>query len=374
MLVWTSFTCMKSEESIYRSRFSEKYMQLFYEAWRNSRFNPVEGAWWLRTLWRQKKMATRRQTAEDEQLMIPPVMIFSITNQWNLNCKGCYASKRMKEDHEELSLKCIDQLFHEASELGIGVIMIAGGEPLMRPEILWAASEYHDIIFPVFTNGSMLNPGSISYFKQNRNLVPILSIEGNRDFTDQRRGEGMHARVIHAMEQLQKTRRLFGMSVTLTRDNFDEVTHHGWLQKHHHMGSSLFFLVEYVPQSESDMHLCLTEDQKEVLQKRLAVLRKQIPALFVSLPGDESQYGGCLAAGRGFIHVSADGSLEPCPFAPYSDLNIKNTGLKDALQSKFLGRIRKSHHLLTESQGGCTLWENRNWVVSQLEDTMARPA
>ena len=372
-LICRNFAFMEPGEINYRKKFAEKYNHLFYDAWRKSRFNPVEGAWWLRTLSRQKRMETRRRSAENEQLMIPPVMIFSITNQCNLRCKGCYASKRMEKGEEELSLERIDQLFQEASELGIGVIMIAGGEPLMRPEILWAASEYRNIIFPVFTNGMLLNAGSISYFKQHRNLVPILSIEGNRHFTDQRRGNGMYARLIKTMEQLQQTGRLFGMSVTLTRENFDEVTHPVWLQTHHRMGSSLFFLIEYVPQSENDLHLCLTAEQKEELQSRLETLRKQIPALFVSLPGDESQYGGCLAAARGFVHVSAEGSLEPCPFAPYSDINISNISLKEALQSKFLSRIRKSHHLLTEAQGGCTLWENRDWVVSQLEDTMARP-
>ncbi len=359
---------MKTGESIYRDRFAEKYMRLFYDAWRNSRLNPLEGIWWLRTLSRQRKMAGRRLKAETEQLMVPPVMIYSTTNQCNLNCKGCYAKKRMVEGKEELSIERIDRLFHEASELGIGVIMIAGGEPLMRPEILWAASEYRNIIFPVFTNGLMLNSGSISYFKQHRNLVPILSIEGIRQNTDLRRGKGMYTKLIRTMEQLQQTKRLFGMSVTLTRENFDEVSHPVWLQTHHRMGSALFFLVEYVPQSENDLHLCLTQEQKEQLQSRLEVLRKQIPALFVSLPGDESQYGGCLAAGRGFVHVSADGSLEPCPFAPYSDINLSKHTLKEALQSKFLARIRKSHHLLTESQGACTLWENRNWVEKQLKE------
>ena len=153
---------MKTGESVDRDRFAEKYMRLFYDAWRNSRLNPLEGAWWLRTLSRQRKMAGRRLKAETEQLMVPPVMIYSTTNQCNLNCKGCYAKKRMVEGKEELSIERIDRLFHEASELGIGVIMIAGGEPLMRPEILWAASEYRNVIFPAFTNGLMLNSGSIS--------------------------------------------------------------------------------------------------------------------------------------------------------------------------------------------------------------------
>ncbi|MEA3462105.1 MAG: radical SAM protein [Bacteroidota bacterium] len=364
---------MGSDEATYRLRFAEKYRRLFYDAWRHSRFHPLEAAWWLRTLSRQKKMEARRRKAEHEELMIPPVMIFSITNQCNLNCKGCYASKRLMECREELSLERINQLFHEASELGVGVVMIAGGEPLMRPEILWVASEYRDMIFPVFTNGLMLNAGSIAYFKQNRNLIPIISIEGNRQFTDQRRGKGTHTRLVQTLEQLRQTRQFFGISVTVTRENFEEVTHPVWLRTHHQMGSSLFFLVEYVPQSERDMQLCLSEEQKEELQIRLETLRKQMPALFVSLPGDESQYGGCLAAGRGFVHISADGSLEPCPFAPYSDININKVSLKEALQSKFLNRIRESHHLLTESQGGCTLWENRNWVVTQLEGSLAGP-
>lgn len=365
---------MKTTESLYRQRFIEKYNRLFYDAWRNSRFKPAEGLWWLRTRLRQQRMINRRQKSEHEALVIPPVMIFSITKQCNLNCKGCYSRNRMTVGGEELSLERINRLFYEASELGIGVIMIAGGEPLLRPEILWTASEYPEIIFPVFTNGSLLNPGSISYFKRKRNLVPVLSLEGSRHFTDHRRGNGVHENLLNVMEQLRRTHRLFGISITLTRENFEEVTAHDWLLSHHHRGSSLFFLVEYVPQSEQDIPLCLTEEQKKELQKRLALLRLQIPALFVSLPGDESQYGGCLAAGRGFVHVSADGSLEPCPFAPYSDINIRNTSLKEALQSKFLGKIRESHHLLSEVQGGCTLWENRNWVQIQLEDTLARRA
>ncbi len=358
---------MRTDDPIYRKRFSEKYLQLFYDAWRHSRFSPLEGFRWLRVYARQKKMAGRREAAESDQLMIPPVMILSVTNHCNLQCRGCYASKRMKEGAEELTLERVEQLFGEASDLGIGVIMIAGGEPLMRPEILWAASNYPEIIFPVFTNGTLLNHGSISYFKQTPNLIPILSMEGNRTYTDQRRGEGIHARVMKAMDQLKRTRRLFGLSLTLTRDNFEQLTHPGWLRSHYDRGCKLFFLVEYVPQSEQDVHLCLSENQKAVLQGRLDVLRKELPALFVNLPGDESRYGGCLAAGRGFVHISADGRLEACPFAPYSDTSIRDLPLRQALKSKFLGRIRESHHLLTEARGGCSLWENRSWVEAQLK-------
>ena len=331
----------------------------------------MEGAHWLGNLLRQTRQQARRRKAESNELMIPPVMIFSITEQCNLKCKACYAAKGMDRETEELSLERIRKLFYEASELGVGVIMIAGGEPLMRPEILWAASEHRNVIFPVFTNGLMLNEGSLAYFKHNRNLVPILSIEGNRQFTDQRRGKGVYSQLISTMEKLQQSRRLFGISITLTRENFNELSHPDWLQQQHKLGSRLFFLVEYMPQSEADMELCLTEAQKKLLPATLEKLRKHLPALFVSLPGDEAQYGECLAAGRGFVHVSAVGSLEPCPFAPYSDINIRNISLKQALHSRFLNRIRESHHLLGEAKGECRLWENGSWVEQLLAPEIA---
>ena len=358
---------MNTDDLIYRQRFTEKYRQLFYDAWKHSRFSPMEGIRWLRINARQKKMARRREAAESDHLMVPPLMIFSVTNHCNLQCSGCYAEKRMNEGTEELSLERVEQLFGEASDLGIGVIMIAGGEPLMRPEILWAASNHREIVFPVFTNGTLLNRGSISYFKQIPNLIPVLSLEGNKSFTDQRRGEGIHARVMDAMDQLRRTRRLFGLSMTLTRENFEQLTRPDWLWNHYKRGCKLFFLVEYVPQADHDLHLCLTDDQKSELQGRLEVLRKDVPALLVNLPGDESRYGGCLAAGRGFVHISADGRLEACPFAPYSDISVRDLPLKEALKSRFLSTIRRSHHLLTGARRGCTLWENRSWVEAQLK-------
>jgi len=354
-------------EVVYRNRFVKKYNRLFYDAWKIYRFRPLQGLFWLNILSRQKKMAARRRKEEVNGLIVPPVLIYSVTNRCNLRCKGCYAGSRTETCHQELPIERVRTLFREASEMGIGVIMIAGGEPLMRPEILWAASEHRDIIFPVFTNGMLLNGGSISYFKNQRNLIPILSIEGNRSFTDERRGAGVHEKLHQNMSMLRKSRTMFGMSITLTSKNFEEVTHPVWMNSKHKLGCNLFFLVEYVPQSQSDLSLCLTKKQKRTLQSRLELLRRSMPALFISLPGDEERYGGCLAAGRGFMHISPGGDLEPCPFAPYSDINIGEMNLKESLRSPFLKTIRQSHHMLSESKGGCALWENRDWVQNQLQ-------
>ncbi len=102
--------------------------------------------------------------------------------------------------------------------------------------------------------------------------------------------------------------------------------------------------------------------QKQTLQAVLADYNRRFPALFIGFPGNEEIYGGCLAAGRGFVHVSPSGDLEPCPAAPFSDANLTAVPLRDALQSRLLGRIRDEHNLLTETSGGCALRANRAWV------------
>jgi MoaA/NifB/PqqE/SkfB family radical SAM enzyme len=358
-------------ESEYRERFTAGLVRLFARACRISRFNPLQCLFWFRTWKRQKGKAVTRKAAETTGLIVPPVLIFSSTTRCNLHCRGCYADKGNCPTRE-LPLDRVRQLYREASDLGVGVIMIAGGEPLMRPEILWSAAEQKDIIFPVFTNGMLLNDGSIRYFRRHSNLFPVLSAEGGQERTDLRRGNGVYARVLEQMEKLRKAGKFFGLSITLTRENFDEVTHPVWIRSHHGMGCSLFFMVDYVPQSGEDAGLCLTPGQKVQLPGRLERLRKMLPALFISLPGDEERFGGCLAGGRGFVHISASGQLEACPFAPFSDTSVKEHSLRDALASPFLKILRDSHHMLGEIRGGCTLWENRDWVRMQLSSAGSR--
>lgn len=368
---------MNREEHLYRTRFASQYHRLFYDAWKISRFSPVTGTFWLRTLARQKNLALRRKRATAVDMEVPPVMIFSVTRSCNLKCTGCYARNNHPvpgKDGAELPLTRIRTLFSEAASLGIGVVMIAGGEPLMRPEILHAASQQRDLIFPVFTNGTLLSDNSSRLFRHNRNLIPVLSLEGDPSRTDSRRGPGTYRSVKRGMDVLKKQSVFFGLSVTLTRDNYNLVTSPEWMSARKKDGARLFFLVEYVPQGTGDEHLCLNADQKRELHSHLTRLREDLDVLIINLPGDEVKYGGCLAAGRGFIHIGSQGEFEPCPFAPYSDTNISRISLEDALRSPFLARLRNSHHLLGESTGGCTLWENRDWVNEQLSLSLQRMA
>ena len=78
--------------------------------------------------------------------------------------------------------------------------------------------------------------------------------------------------------------------------------------------------------------------------------------------------GGCISAGRGFVHINARCDMEPCPFAPFSDVTVINTPLKEAFQSKFFRRIRQVPELSREKGGRCVLWQERKRVAAILAD------
>ena len=89
--------------------------------------------------------------------------------------------------------------------------------------------------------------------------------------------------------------------------------------------------------------------------------------VFISFPGDEKTSGGCLAAGRGFFHINSHGGAEPCPFSPYSDMNVRDTSVREALNSKLFQKLLRENVLMEEHEGGCVLFERREQVEALLQ-------
>jgi MoaA/NifB/PqqE/SkfB family radical SAM enzyme len=255
----------------------------------------------------------------------------------------------------------------QAAGLGVSVIVIAGGEPLVRrDEILKIAKAYPEILFPVFTNGLLIDETLANAIATCRNIVPVISFEGLREETDRRRGSGVYDRLVRTCSLLNDRDIFFGCSLTTTRENFRQVTDESFVRQQIGSGARVFAYVEYVPMEPGTEHLVLTHEQKQTLSAVLSVFNQKFPALFIGFPGDEDTYDGCLAAGRGFVHVSPSGDLEPCPAAPFSDANLVQVPLEEALRSRLLSRIRDGHGLLTESTGGCALRANRAWVEGMM--------
>ena len=335
----------------------------FKDAVRIALTSPSQSVFFLRTMRWQNKAAKLRQNLELEGLHVPPILVISVTSKCNLHCAGCYHQALRAKPEAEMSDERIERLVDEAKELGISFIVLAGGEPLMRPNILDISKQTPEIMFLMFTNGLLLNDQVLERMASNKNIVPLLSLEGYQVDTDGRRGTGVYNQLLNSIGKLKNKGLFWGTTLTLTRTNFNEVTDDAFIKQLVDSGCKFFMLVEYTPVTAGTENWVLTEEQKAKVVPIRNGFRKKYPAMFIALPWDEDEIGGCLSAGRGFIHVSAEGNVEPCPFIAYSDTNLKNITLREALQSKMLKTIRDNHAELKEIHG-CALWEKREWVES----------
>ena len=336
-----------------------------------SLFHPSESAFMLRFAASCKRADAVRHRFKEEGEHIPPFLIASITSICNLHCAGCYArSLDTCSDGspvQQLSSEQWGRVFSEAIDLGISFILLAGGEPMVRMDVIEKAAEYPDILFPIFTNGTLIDDNLLVFMDKHRNLIPVFSVEGGQLSTDARRGQGIFDKVQGVMLKMQKKRLVFGASVTVTTENMSEVTSDLFIKNLTDNGCKLIFYIEYVPTEHSSKVLALNDELREQLAARVDDLRKgNDSALFISFPGDEKLSDGCLAAGRGFFHINSHGGAEPCPFSPYSDINVIETSLREALKSKLFLALRSGDILLDEHEGGCVLFQKREEVEKLL--------
>ena len=204
-----------------------------------------------------------RRQHEREGLLVPPVMIVSITSRCNLACAGCYMHGRGTKP-AEMSPEILASVVAQAAELGVSVIVIAGGEPLVRQEEIFALAKAHPrILFPVFTNGLLIDDIVATAIARYRNIVPVISFEGFREETDTRRGCGVFDRLLAVCARLKERGIFFGCSVTTTRHNFGNVTGEPFIGQMREAGARVFTFVEYVPMEPGTGALVLTPDQKK---------------------------------------------------------------------------------------------------------------
>ncbi len=349
---------------------------LLADAARAALGNPRETAFLARYALSARRAAARRARAAKSGDHVPSFLIASITERCNLACAGCYARANgachSQPASEGMTAGQWGRIFREAQDLGVSLVLLAGGEPLLRADVLAEAAKRPGLLFPVFTNGTLLTPQAVALFDRHRNLVPILSVEGSQARTDARRGEGVHERLQSAMAALSQHRVLFGASVTVTRDNLQEITSADFLDAMETQGCKVILYVEYVPADGQSQALAPNEEDRALLDERLLALRQARPGVvFVSFPGDERQTSGCLAAGRGFFHINAHGGAEPCPFSPFSDTNLKDKPLREALRSPLFRRLREADLLQMGHDGGCALFSHEQAVRTLIDEPPA---
>ena len=352
---------------------SDGVEQVVKDALRATLKDPRESAFLAKFALASAKATRKRMEEEKAGLHVPSYLIASITSNCNLHCAGCYSRANNATVDCQPVMQLTDEewlrIFKEAEDLGISFILLAGGEPMLRRDIIVAAGTMQNIIFPIFTNGTFMDQKYFELLEKCRNLIPVMSIEGGREETDARRGEGVYDKLIGNMDRLKENGLIYGASITVTKENLREVISDEFLETLSSRGCKAVFYIEFVPVTDESSELAPDDDDREILMSRIDQLRaEKQDMMYIAFPGDEKSSGGCLAAGRGFFHINSHGGAEPCPFSAYSDINVKDTSLREAMNSGLFTALREGDILSGEHIGGCVLHAKRDQVEALLQN------
>jgi sulfatase maturation enzyme AslB (radical SAM superfamily) len=206
-----------------RALFDERIRDLFRDALALAWRSPRRLARLFRLLLAQRRAARTRREWQARGLGVPPLLIASITRRCNLRCSGCYATARPEAAEPELETTRWAEVFAEAAGLGVSIIMLAGGEPYTRPDVIDLADRFPEVVFPVFTNGLLLDEAKVRALRRRPNLIPVVSLEGPSPQTDGRRGAGVYDRCRDLLALFRRHGIFYGVSVTHRR-NFRAAT------------------------------------------------------------------------------------------------------------------------------------------------------
>ncbi len=286
----------------------------------------------------------------------PGFLVISPSRTCNLHCKGCYDGT--EEAPSILPFSTFDRILNEASDLwGMSFVVISGGEPFMYKsegkDLLDMVEAHPEMYFLVYANGTLIDRETAERMGELGNITPAISVEGKVKTTEERRGEGVFGKVMNAFENLRVAGVPFGLSMTATRYNCDELLSDDVLDFYFdEQGATYGWIFQYMPIGTNyDLSLMVTPQQRLGLQRRIWQVISERKVFLMDFWNSGTATHGCLAAGRkaGYFYITWNGDVTPCVFVPYAGANIheiyKNGGtIMDLMEVDFFKGIRNWQH------------------------------
>lgn len=312
----------------------------------------------IRRIWLQKKY----------NFSIPWSILIDPSTACNLKCIGCWAADYDKKS--EISFEKLDELLSDAYKLGISDILFTGGEPLMRKnDILKLCEKHNKLTYGLFTNATLIDESFADEMVRLGNINVFLSIEGFREATDFRRGEGTFDKVVAAMDILKKRDIGFGFSICYHSKNWEEICSDEFLDFIRNKGAWFGWMFNYLPLgSGADLSLCLNSEQRLAVKQKIEAYMEKHKYTIIDFANNGHKAYGCVAAGNDFAHINANGDLEPCAFFHYSDSNINNKTLIEALASPFFKHFRKAKPFSSNPHRPCPIMDVPDMLKYLSED------
>ncbi len=303
---------------------------------------------------------------------IPWAILLDPTSACNLHCTGCWAAEYGNKLN--LSFDEIDDIIRQGKEMGVYLYIYTGGEPMVRKKDLIRLCEKHDdCIFLCFTNGTLIDEAFADEMLRVKNFVPAISLEGFGPATDSRRGTGVYDKVLSAMELLHKKKLFYGISSCYTSMNWDSITSEEYYDMLIEKGAYFIWYFHYMPVgNDASPELLPTPKQREQVYRRIRDYRSRKPLFAMDFQNDAEFVGGCIAGGRRYFHINANGDVDPCVFIHYSDSNIREKTLLEVMRSPLFQAYHDGQPFNENMMQPCPMLENPTKLRAIVEKTGAK--
>lgn len=267
------------------------------------------------------------------------IISWNTTRECHLKCKHCYRDAGIK-DNDELSTAEGKSLIDEIARAGFKILILSGGEPLLRKDIFELCSYAKQVgIRPVFgTSGTTITPEAAVKLKESGAACMGISLDSAEpDIHDEfRQVPGAWEKALAGMENCRKAGLPFQIHTTVVEQNYHEfetitdlAVRQGAIAHH------IFFLVPTGRGKDIEAD-ALREKQYEQLLHR--ILKKQKTVDIELKPTCAPQFmriarqmnmnmrfsRGCLA-GTAYCCITPNGDVQPCPYLPLKVGNVLDT-------------------------------------------------
>ena len=313
----------------------------------------------------------QKELKEKYNCNIPWAILLDPTSACNLHCIGCWAAEygnKLNLTYEEM-----DSIITQGKDMGCYIYLFTGGEPLVRKDdIIRLCEKHNDCVFSTFTNGTLIDEKFADEMLRVKNFAPAISLEGMEEATDSRRGKGTFAKVVRAMDLLRERKLIYGVSSCYTSTNYDSITSEEYYDMLIEKGAYFIWYFHYLPVgNDAAPELLPTPEQREVVYRRIREYRRKKPLFAIDFQNDGEFVGGCIAGGRRYFHINANGDMDPCAFIHYSDSNIREKTLLEGLRSPLFQAYHDGQPFNQNMFQPCPMLENPGFLREMVEKSGA---
>jgi MoaA/NifB/PqqE/SkfB family radical SAM enzyme len=314
----------------------------------------------------------------------PPFMVsYSITTKCNLKCKHCYSNSVEQAAPDELSTEEAFHLVDDLSRWGIGLLIIDGGEPLCREDLLdivrYASSKR--IRTTIGSNGTLIDEGMARKMLDAGVMAVAISVDGaDAETHDSFRGvNGAFEQTLRGIQACRSAGLPFQLNMVITKDNLSQLE--DMLRLAIDLGANaaeMFDLVAAGRAKNECQGLILSLEERKFAMERLAQAQEDYPVV-IRVPGCPiyplilqkrnikpkhfpvemlrrvPYYGRGCAAGMptGYVMVLPNGEVNPCMLLQVDLGNIRKQSIMSIWESSpTLNKLRQ-RDLLKGNCGVC---------------------